>query len=65
MLHPRGWRRHRFHPKLDRMAQPRGQIAASVPATTLFSVVLFTVIAAALAISIDLKPVSEVFRIAG
>jgi ABC-type anion transport system duplicated permease subunit len=47
------------------MAQPLVQIAASVPATTLFPVVLFNIIARAMAVPSDLKEATEVVRIAG
>ena len=39
MDHSRG-RRHRLQPAVGRIAQPLAQIAASVPATALFPVVL-------------------------
>ena len=39
-----GWRRDRIEPKLARIAQPLAQLAASIPATALFPVILLFLI---------------------
>jgi ABC-type anion transport system duplicated permease subunit len=47
------------------MAQPVVQVAASIPATTLFPVVLFNVIAGAMAIPSHHKETTDLVCIAG
>jgi ABC-type anion transport system duplicated permease subunit len=47
------------------MAPPLVQTAASIPATTLFPIVLFNVIAGAMAIPSHHKEATDLVRIAG